>query len=196
MKVDKTWAKVYAQPKGELGYVEKDGFLYINIGAAATGIGPWRLVIPSLMKNTEGMLLTESLIKNAYESIGHGHNKITYAQLTDKYIWKNMYSDTQEYCAGCLACQAAKSSTRHKYGLLTLLDVPTRPWSKVSMDFLYVKEVWIPISVLYPHLLKIPGLSGKMVKMSKLLVIVNLLTSFSFLIPVPSDITTQNVINI
>ena len=94
MKVDKTWAKVYAQSKGELGYAEKDGFLYINIGAAATGIGPWRLVIPSLMKNTEGMLLTESLIKNAHESTGHGHNKITYAQLTDKYIWKNMYSDT------------------------------------------------------------------------------------------------------
>ena len=47
-----------------------------------------------------------------------------------------MAADVQDYVRSCNTCQRDKASRYKKYGLLDPLEVPFRPWSSISIDWI------------------------------------------------------------
>jgi transposase InsO family protein len=74
-----------------------------------------------------------------------------------------MRKDIEEYIRGCAVCQRTKTSTQPPSGMLKSLEVPSTPWSKISMNF--VKQL--------------PRLD----KFDSILVVVNQLTKWAIFIP-------------
>jgi hypothetical protein len=170
------------------GVIINNGFMYVNFGARGIdNEGPWRLIVPGLLKDTSGKLLTHTLLEQAHQETGHGLQKIMYNNLTDKFYWKGIYADVNTFCKGCLACQQATSPTQHPYGLLHSIEVPKRPLQLVTIDFIDIKDTYVPLSVLYPHLLKVPGMSTKVLCFKKACLIVDVLTSYTWIIPVHKE---------
>lgn len=52
------------------------------------------------------------------------------------YIWSGVSKDIEEFVSGCTVCQTAKATHHKPYGLLKTLEVPSRPWEHISMDFI------------------------------------------------------------
>ena len=52
------------------------------------------------------------------------------------YFWPNMRDDVMQYTKICLICQQNKVEKAKIVELLDPLPVPTRPWERVSMDFI------------------------------------------------------------
>lgn len=46
-----------------------------------------------------------------------------------------MNRDVQEFCRTCTICKASKPNNYPPYGLLQTLEVPTRPWEMIGIDF-------------------------------------------------------------
>ena len=67
---------------------------------------------------------------------GHPSWNVMYASLSHSYFWPHMSKDTRKYVQSCDACQRNKDSHLHPTGLLQPLQVPERPWSSISMDFI------------------------------------------------------------
>jgi hypothetical protein len=51
------------------------------------------------------------------------------------YWWKGMKSSVHEYVSRCHDCQLNKSGNHRPHGLLQPLEIPERPWSHISVDF-------------------------------------------------------------
>ena len=82
------------------------------------------------------------LIKEYHESAIGGHKGMTktYDKLAYEYYWRNMQSDVRQYVRGCPDCQSQKL-VRVKIRLPKLIsDTPSRPISKISIDFVGPKE--------------------------------------------------------
>ena len=59
----------------------------------------------------------------------------TYDKLAYEYYWRNMQTEVRQYVRGCPDCQSQKL-VRVKLRLPMLIsDTPTRPFSKISIDF-------------------------------------------------------------
>lgn len=73
----------------------------------------------------------------AHDSVTSGHfgYSKTLARL-DKYHWKNKSSDVHNYCKGCLTCQQNKDSRSKPLGEPQPLELPSRRWGSISMDFI------------------------------------------------------------
>ena len=65
----------------------------------------------------------------------------TYVELSNKYYWQNTYTDNKEFVESCELRQLTKSRTQKPVGLLTPLNVPSRPWIEIAMDFLFLKQL-------------------------------------------------------
>ena len=77
-----------------------------------------------------------NLIKEKHSGglAGHfGINK-TLSLLKEKYYWPQMYKDVQKFVKSCGVYQVAKGVSQN-IGLYTLVTVPKKPWSDISMDF-------------------------------------------------------------
>ena len=82
------------------------------------------------------------IIKVYHESTIGGHKGITktYDKLAHEYCWRNMQSDVRQFVRGCRDCQTQKL-VRVKTRLLMLITAtPSKPFSKISMDFVSPKE--------------------------------------------------------
>ena len=101
-----------------------------------------------------------------------------------------MSKDVQEYVKSYDICQRTKYTTQLPPGLITPLNVPTLPWNSISMDFISMPEITVPVSLLYPNI-KSCNSPNHRITLSKLWVIVDRLTSFKFLIPLPKDVTAS-----
>lgn len=53
-----------------------------------------------------------------------------------KYWWPKMKKDVEAYVKGCKVCQHTKSSTQAKAALLHPNEVPTEPWTHISVDMI------------------------------------------------------------
>lgn len=53
----------------------------------------------------------------------------------DRYHWKNKSGDVYDYCRGCSTCQKNKDNRTKPLGEPQPLELPTRRWGSVSMDF-------------------------------------------------------------
>ena len=91
------------------------------------------LCIPSVVQNKRR--LTEIVITQAHEVLGHLGPQKTADYVRCHYWWSRIGQDVEQYCKTCPICQMTKSSTQKVPGLLHSLPIPTRPWSSIAMDF-------------------------------------------------------------
>ena len=87
-----------------------------------------------------------------------------------------MAEDVQDYVRSCDTCQRDKTSRHRKYRLLEPLEIPYRPWSSISMD-------WIT---------KLPESGGY----TQIWVIVDRLTKMAHFIPLRTGATALELANI
>ena len=109
----------------------------------------WQLIICRGLK-IKSLSAQNFFIQQAYDHTGHGGLNKTYQNLTDKYNWKDSYSDVKEFVESCEHCQSTKSSTQKPVGLLTPLTVPQRPWIEIAMDFFFLKQLVVNCTKLIP----------------------------------------------
>ncbi|KAH0611479.1 uncharacterized protein H6S33_010744, partial [Morchella sextelata] len=67
---------------------------------------------------------------------GHFGQFKTLERVKNNFFWPNMDKDVEEYVRRCDSCQRNKTSRHKKFGILQLLEIPYRPWTSISMDFI------------------------------------------------------------
>jgi len=60
----------------------------------------------------------------------------TIGRVVANFYWPKMDENITEYVGMCDICQRNKVIRHKKYGLLEPLEVPKRPWTAISMDFM------------------------------------------------------------
>ena len=55
--------------------------------------------------------------------------------LREHLWWKDLATDVRKYCESCATCKRSKPSNQRPYGLLNPLDVPSKPWESIGIDF-------------------------------------------------------------
>jgi len=92
-----------------------------------------------------------------------------------------MAKDTFEYCKACGICQLTKQSTQRPFGLRKPLPIPERPFTYISMDFLFLPQVTNKTTqVSYDHVW----------------VIVDRFSKYTIIFPLPLNYTAEDLINI
>ena len=78
------------------------------------------------------------IMKSRHDSplAGHQGYAKTVELISRNYVWFGMNKDIETYISGCAVCQRTKQSKQGRAGLLKTLEIPIRPWSDVSMDFI------------------------------------------------------------
>jgi hypothetical protein len=84
----------------------------------------------------EGRRLTELIIDHAHLILGHFGQARTLNYIRRYYWWPTLAKDVSEFCKSCGHCQMNKPSNQHPQGLLKSLQIPSRPWESVGIDFL------------------------------------------------------------
>jgi hypothetical protein len=68
---------------------------------------------------------------------GHLSSYKTIQQIRKRYWWKGIINSMVErYVGTCASCQMNKPSQSKPAGLLQPVQVPDRPWSSISVDFI------------------------------------------------------------
>ena len=82
--------------------------------------------------------LRTRLLYDHHDAAIAGHQGIerTYATLHPNVYWPRMNSDVRNYVKSCDSCQRIKAGHQVPAGLLQPLQIPTRPWEQISMDFI------------------------------------------------------------
>ena len=92
------------------------------------------LCIPrSLHQNRQ---LTEMVLTQTHETLGHAGTERTLKYLQQFYWWSTLSKDVEKFCQSCGTCQAVKPSTQLPMGLLHSLPTPNQPWESIAMDFI------------------------------------------------------------
>jgi len=109
-----------------------------------------------LYKNRWYIPMDESLKRTIMEAehdskiAGHLGTYKTIGRVRANFYWPKMDENITEYVRSCDVCQRNKVIRHKKYGLLEPLEVPMRPWTVISMDFIvglpksdgYIK-IWV-----------------------------------------------------
>jgi len=83
------------------------------------------LCILSIVQNKRQ--LTEIIIVQVHEVLGHLGPQKTVDYIRRHYWWSRIGQDVEQYCKTCPICQMTKSSTQRVPGLLHSLPIPMRP---------------------------------------------------------------------
>jgi len=67
---------------------------------------------------------------------GHFGTYKTTGRVRANFYWPKIDENITEYVRSCDLCQRNKVIRHKKYGLLEPLEVPIRPWTAISMDFI------------------------------------------------------------
>ena len=67
---------------------------------------------------------------------GHGGRWKTVELVTRNYWWPGVTRDVEKYVEGCDLCQRMKNRTEEPAGKLKLSEVPKKPWSHLTVDFI------------------------------------------------------------
>jgi len=95
-----------------------------------------------LYKNTwyipkdEGLRRTIMEAEHDSKIAGHFRTYKTIGRVRAKFYWPKMDEHITEYVRSRDVCQRNKVIRHKKYGLLEPLEVPMRPWTAISMDFI------------------------------------------------------------
>ena len=165
IKVCPIWKDIYTAPeKRRKNMKHRNGFLYFqNLNKQ------WRLVLPSTF-NAEGKNFLEIAIAKVYAATAYGRIEKTMKARTDKFECESFSRLVGENVGTCDICQRTTCLQRGPIGYITLLHVPVRPCSDLTMDFLKLSPVFTKCSLLYPH---IPVGEDHIVCISGLWMIVN-----------------------
>jgi hypothetical protein len=66
---------------------------------------------------------------------GHFGTERTLEMITRNFYWPKIEDKVREYCNKCNSCQRTKSPQHAKHGLLHPLQLPSLPWTHISVDF-------------------------------------------------------------
>ena len=88
-----------------------------------------------------------------------------------------MANDVQKYCESCTICKRSKLLNQKPYGLLTPLDIPSKAWEAIGIDFVGP----LPLS------------KDRNSEYNSITVVIDLLTSMVHLIPSCSDYTAKEI---
>ena len=166
-----------------------DGFLYLLHKSR------WQLVIPDLL-SIKSKPAKEFLINQAHVNTGHAGSDKSYIELSNKYHWQNTYTDTKEFVESWELCQLTKSSTQKPVGLLTPLNVPTRAWIEIGMDFLFLKQLIVACTKLSPGLRLSDKQEPHFITLCKVLNIVDWHSGYTYMILCTAEIDADSVIDI
>src|SRR6202163_1415711 len=67
---------------------------------------------------------------------GHFGRERTLELITRNFYWSKLEDDVREYCNKCDSCQRTKTPRHAKHGLLHPLELPSSPWTYISVDFI------------------------------------------------------------
>jgi Integrase zinc binding domain/RNase H-like domain found in reverse transcriptase/Reverse transcriptase (RNA-dependent DNA polymerase) len=100
--MDKTFKDIRHQ---SYGYLLRDGFLWKR--AKRAGEMPLRVVGDSKTK--------AQVLEEFHDTLWAGHRGIwaTYTKIKERYWWKGLYKDVEEFVASCVVCQL-QSKVRHR----------------------------------------------------------------------------------
>jgi len=140
------------------------------------------------MFDMNGKNYLEDAINEAHDATAHGGVKKTLKWLTDKFIFQPFSRLFKEYVASCDTCQRTKYSNKPQLGQVTMLHVPARAWTDITIDFLKISPVFTYCSTLYPN---IPLEDDHMICFSRIWMIVCRQSGFMFLIPVSDNLTAE-----
>lgn len=78
------------------------------------------------------------LLPTYHDSVFGGHSGFlrTYKRLTGELFWEGMKQTVKKYCDECLVCQRNKMMALSPAGLLVPLEIPSKVWSDISMNFI------------------------------------------------------------
>ena len=81
--------------------------------------------------------LQEQIIRQHHDDPVHGHPGVsrTMELVQRNYQFKNMKDKVSAYIKKCADCQKNKHSTHAPYGDMQPMELPTEPWTDISMDF-------------------------------------------------------------
>lgn len=84
------------------------------------------------------------IIKSRHESVlaGHPGRHRTFDLVARDFHWPGMRKQIYDFVDSCPFCQKVKVSRKKPGGLLKPLEIASRPWSSISMDFI----VKLPLS--------------------------------------------------
>ena len=81
--------------------------------------------------------LRTKLIQWTHDSLltGHPGREITATLMFKNYFWPGMLLDIRRFVRNCDVCGRNKAWKDKKQGFLKPLPIPSRIWSKISIDF-------------------------------------------------------------
>ena len=125
-------------------------------------------MIPRPAAQLRELLLSEFHVQN-----GHCGHKRLMAKLMERYWWRGLAGDCQDYVSRCVTCSRAKAD-RTASAPVNPLPVPDYPWEVVGVDY-------------------VTGLprSGKK-KYDAVMVVVCHLTKMAHFIPCHKEVTTED----
>jgi len=119
--------RITAKAAGIMATFKMPGkFLLIKRGAL------WRICAPSQAVHRMRIMFQH----HDHPTAGHlGMNK-TYSSIAKCFYWKGMKQYVKTYVDTCSRCRQSKSISQKPAGLLNPLQIPTRRWAFVSLDFI------------------------------------------------------------
>jgi hypothetical protein len=85
-------------------------------------------VVPNALKH--------EILTSYHDNLLAGHRGVqtTYVKIRDRFFWKNMYKEVENYCHTCEICARKKVTTQNK---APLMPIPTQyPFQLIGMDLL------------------------------------------------------------
>lgn len=103
----------------------KEELYFTNDGIVCRG---QRLVVPTAGR--------DDILKTLH--ISHRGIVLTKAKAREYFYWPNINKDVENFIQKCKICQ--KYQRENQQEMLVDVDLPERPWQKVSCDFYYLKQ--------------------------------------------------------
>lgn len=84
------------------------------------------------------MPLVKEAILRAHAGSARGHPGVdkTLKALNGKFFWHSMVEDVKEFVRRCWTCQAVKARDRRRQAPFQTLEIPSRPFEAVAIDFI------------------------------------------------------------
>jgi len=130
----------------------------------------------------------EDASKEAHDATAYGGVEKTLKWLPDMFICQPFSRLVKQCVASCDTCQWTKYSNKPPLEQVTMLHIPARACTDITMDFLKISPVSTYYSTLYPN---IPLEDDHMICFSRLWTIVYRQSGFMFLIPVSDKLTAE-----
>lgn len=94
--------------------------------------GLWRICVPNSKACRQYIMYQV----HDHPTAGHMGVKKTYDFLARQFYWPGIRAYARTYVESCTRCRAAKNVSLKQGGLLQSLQIPSRRWQQVSMDFI------------------------------------------------------------